>query len=70
MADLGVKLKSLTITHLYPDWLAQQLERLGVSHLVNVLKAEDCASCGLTATFDLPAANTSGGTELVLSSAS
>lgn len=70
MADLGVKLKSLTIAHLYPDWLAQQLDQLGVSHLVNVLKAEDSAGCGLTATFDLPSATVSGSAELVLSSAS
>lgn len=67
MKDLGVRLKSLTIAHRYPDWLKENLDQLGVAHLVDVVKATDALTPRLTATFDTPA---TGSTELVLHSAS
>ena len=36
MADLGCRLKSLTLHHSYPDWLRSRLQELGAADLVEI----------------------------------
>ncbi len=66
MKDLGVRLKSLTIAHLYPDWLARNMELLGVAHLVEIVKAPDASGAGMTARFETPATSGTGGNREVV----
>ena len=54
MADLGCRLKSLTLHHPYPDWLRSSLQELGAAALVKIEPLEANASPYMSAEIETP----------------
>ena len=54
MADLGCRLKSLTLYHNRADWLTGQLEALGASELAQVIAIDDRQAPYLGVTIECP----------------
>lgn len=54
MADLGCRLKSLTLCHNRADWLSKRLAALGASHLVRVKPLADQQAPYLSAEIECP----------------
>ncbi len=54
MADLGCRLQTLTLYHNRPDWLAERLQALGASDLVQVEAIKDRQAPYLGATIECP----------------
>jgi hypothetical protein len=54
VADLDCLLQSLTIHHNRPHWIADRLEAMGASHLVDVEALPDHEAPYLSATIDTP----------------
>ncbi|HEY5738282.1 MAG TPA: VOC family protein, partial [Gammaproteobacteria bacterium] len=54
MADLGCRLKKLTLHHSRPDWLAARLATLGATDLVEIDEIPDSESPYLSAELETP----------------
>ena len=54
MADLGCELRSLTIHHNRPRWIADRLEAMGAGQLVEIEALPDHETPYLSATIDTP----------------
>jgi hypothetical protein len=54
MSDLGCRLQKLIIHHNRPDWLAERLESLGATHLVEIEEIPDSESPRLSAIIETP----------------
>ena len=54
MADLGCRLRKLTLHHNRPEWLAARLEALGASDLVDIEAIPDSESPSLSAELETP----------------